>query len=540
MHNLGGNPFGSVQRSSASDHPDKVRRSKKTIVFRQDQAFAPFVYPKVSKDAEVVIIADEDYLGQYLENNLAHTLPTSNIKIYNVESTSPQLLQEVLEGEHPEYEHDFNKVIAGAWYIEAQSEVGGTLTSALTGKNSILDHFTREQRGSKTWSQYKQAYLQGSQGLNISDQELAVAGKVLQEELNQDVRLKVTIQTDLGLQTVEATAKSSTTDIDAVFNPIGEPKDLNVKNTDQTTMILMSDLQIESVQAEELIKRLASQGIISYPRTEYEGISPKENIDSERLVNVWISYHPEYESQRAEIIQGIERIQETTPELPRSGILVLNKSNFKENTVERKTVESIAKANIWASLNYYEIDGNLMIVDQNNKNIGDSRITIISKDPEYVGQVIDVQTERRQGMSDKEMFVFLSKEELGTVATRTNLVKRLEEWGFLLKSPKGEYKLDDRMKVITLAVGKADSDLTTGEFSKWLKHKRSIVENNPLEYTQQKDILYGRLASIVSDLSSEKVIQDTEHDFQYISQRSQLDTFLKGDLQDEMVQIDDS
>ncbi|PWI47730.1 hypothetical protein CEE45_10130 [Candidatus Heimdallarchaeota archaeon B3_Heim] len=152
--------------------------------------------------------------------------------------------------------------------------------------------------------------------------------------------------------------------------------------------------------------------------------------------------------------------------------------------------------------------------------------------------MIDVQTERRQGMSDKEMFEFLSKEELGTVATRTNLVKRLEQWGFLLKSPKGEYKLDDRMKVMTIAVDNVDPSLTSGEFSKWLKEKRVVVEKDPIQYNPQKSLLYNRLALIVSDLTDDRVIQSTEQKFQNISMRTQLDTFLRNDLQDDMVQIE--
>ncbi|MFX0171974.1 MAG: hypothetical protein ACFE9L_08645 [Candidatus Hodarchaeota archaeon] len=181
IHNLGGNPFGSVQRTDVKQNPDGVRRSKKRIIFRQDKAFATFYYPVVNEKAEVVIIADEDYLGQYLSENLAHILPTEDITIYNVESTSPELLAEVLAKKHPQYNHNVNKAIAGSWYVESQSEVGATITSALTGKNSTLDNFTREQRGNQTWSAYKKVYLQGTQGINISDQELAVMGKVFEE-----------------------------------------------------------------------------------------------------------------------------------------------------------------------------------------------------------------------------------------------------------------------------------------------------------------------------------------------------------------------
>ncbi|MFX0171975.1 MAG: hypothetical protein ACFE9L_08650 [Candidatus Hodarchaeota archaeon] len=61
---------------------------------------------------------------------------------------------------------------------------------------------------------------------------------------------------------VEATAKPTTTEVDAVFQQI-DSRDLNIKNTDQTTMILMKDLGIESSQTEELIKRLSSQGVVS-------------------------------------------------------------------------------------------------------------------------------------------------------------------------------------------------------------------------------------------------------------------------------------
>lgn len=302
-------------------------------------------------------------------------------------------------------------------------------------------------------------------------------------------------------------------------------------------MILMSDLGIESVQAEDMIKRLASQGVVSYPRTEYEGISPKEDIDPDQLADIWLSYLPDYQKDRTQIVQGIKRIQGETAELPRSGIIVLSHSDFKENTIERQTIESIAKANIWASLGYYEVDGELQILDQNKIEIGEKPVTLISRNPEAVGEVIDVQIERKQGMSDKEMFEFLSDNELGTTATRTDLIKRLEQWGFLLKSPTGEYKLDDRGKIMTLTAEESDPSLTDGFFTYWLKGLRQLVEQYPHQYNIEKEELYNKLSQIVKSMNDRETQEEAERKFHDISRKIQSATFLKEDLKEDSVQV---
>jgi hypothetical protein len=540
VHNLGGNPFAAPQRAGYKKHSDGVRKTFKRVAFRPDKSFADFKYPIISKNAEVIIIADEDYLGQYLSENMAQLLPTENIKIYNIESTSSELLKEVISGKKPQYKHDVNKAIAGAWYAESQAEIGATITSSFTGVSTTLDSFTEQQRKEKKWPEYKNAYLQGAQGnLNITDQELAVMGKVLQEEKDKTTRLKATIDTDLGLQTVEAVASANVSKVDVKFE-VDHSKTLNIKNTDQTTMILMKDLAIESIQAEDLIKRLASQNIVSYPRTEYEGISPKEEITPEKLANVWISYNPDYKKDKQRIIRGIKQIQEDTAELPRSGILVLNHSDFKPNTIERKTVESIAKANIWASLGYYEVEGLLKIVDENDDLIGKNKAIIITKDPNSVGKVIDVEVQRRQGMSDKEMFAFISDSDrpLGTTATRTNLIKRLENWGMLLKSPEGEYKLDDRGKIITITADTADSDLTNGNFTAWLKKQRDLVAINPDLYDDKKNELYQRLSKIAKKLRDRAVHNVAETEFHAVSKQIHSPMVFKQQLDDDVVQIE--
>ncbi|MFX0171976.1 MAG: hypothetical protein ACFE9L_08655 [Candidatus Hodarchaeota archaeon] len=217
---------------------------------------------------------------------------------------------------------------------------------------------------------------------------------------------------------------------------------------------------------------------------------------------------------------------------------MLSHPDFVENTIERNTIESIAKANIWASLGYYEVDGELQIVDQNKKEIGKKKVVVVTKDPSSIGKVIDVQVERKHGMSDMEMFEFLSDKELGTTTTGTNLIKRLEKWGFLLKSPKGEYKLDDRGKIMTLTAKESDPDLISGFFTYWLKGKRELIEKNLKKYNADKEELYLRLAHIVKSLTDKDTQERAEQKFHSISRQTQSATFLKQDLVNDLVQID--
>lgn len=543
IHNLGGNPFGSVTREDRSDMG--IRKSNKEIIFRQDAAFAKFSFPNVRKDAQVIVLADDDFLGHYLSQNLAQTLNSDDKIIYNVESNQPDILKAILQQDASvdKYRHNYNKFIGGSWYVESQSEIGGTLTGALKNAHSVVDTFSKSFRNS-SYSSFQSKYFQGTTGLNLSDQELTLMYKVLESEINQMIRLKATIQTESGLYDISTTFKNSfdNSDLNVRFKKLGE-RSLNIKNTDQTVLLLISKMGIQSIQAEKLIQRLASQNLLTYPRTEYQGISAKEDIDTQDLADTWISYNQNFASQRDQIVQGINRIRNdpTTTELPRSGIFVLNKTNYDPNTLEYKTLQEISKANILASLGEFEVKGKLEIVNKENETIGESEdeITVIAHSDEEIGKVINVDISKKQGLSDYELFDFISEEKmnLGTTSTRTNLTKRLINWGFLLKNNQDEYRLDDRAKIMTIASSLADPSLTNGDFHKWLLNERQFVMNHPNDYNAEKEKLYSKLETIVTKLKDHELHEKSIALFNSYSKQSNIDEQLKTELTNEEVDI---
>lgn len=544
VHNLGGNPFAPIIRETFSKN-EPVRKGKKVIHWRVDKRDGEFVFPLVDSNAEVVIIGDEDYLGQYIAYHLSQLISSPNITMYNVESTSKEFLQELINNSHPEYAFNFNKAIGASWYIESQAEIGGSVTNYLVGSGSIFDTFTEDLRNKESYSSWKTRTKYFPAGnFSIDDQKIAILAKALEEEMKSNSRLTATIKTELGIQAVEAEIPSGVSNVNTFIEQTAI-KDLNVKNTDQTTMILMNNLDMSSNQAEQLINRLASQDIISYPRTEYEGISPKENVKAEELVDIWLSYIPKTELSnysRTEIIKGIKRIQKQTPELPRSGIIVLEKSDFKANTLERKAIESIAKANIWSALGYYEIEGDLIVEDEKTgSQLGSTTVTVISNTPHIAGEVVDVQIERKQGMSDKEMFMFLSDEKrpLGTVATRTNTLKSLENYGFLLKSTKGEYKLDDRARLTVIMAEKVDPSLTSGDFTQRLKELREIISLDPSRYNELKEVLYSDLERMYKRFKDKSLHEEVEQEFNRKSEQADQARLIKEALHHDKVEIRD-
>jgi cellobiose-specific phosphotransferase system component IIB len=547
--NLGGNPFTPVERVSGD-----IRKSNKTINWRSDKAYSPagFQYPLVDAGAEVVIISDDDYLGQYWNHHFARSIKTqtSSIRQYAIETDDEQLLEAVLSEKNNRYDFRKNKAIAGTWYAESQSEIGGTITSAISNKDGIWDSFTEDLRpyqkiiikpakntgkipkkyqgkinpstdeeykvgdviGEKrqTWNSYSTAYLQGIRNLNFTESDLALMQKIKQEQLSQKQRAKIFVDTESGLEEFTLTVKAmklskEASYYDAVFEKTAV-NDLAIKNTDDTVLLLSDQLKIQPSQAEDLVKRMASRGVLSYPRTEYEGLAETEKLTNEQLAEVWIAYHPEYRNRQQEIINGIVKIRKESGEIPKSGIIVKKVATFNENTVEDKTIKAIAKANIQAALGAKEIEGQFLLVEKTAKRVIDrfpseEKINIITSDPSNVGRVVDVKVSERFGMTDREVFHYLKSKELGTIATRTNLVKSLEKQGFLLKY-KGDYKLDDRSRIAVDLLEQSDFDAI--KFNKQLKRQRSLVEKKSTVYQSEKNKLYRILKKLVVDLKDKE------------------------------------
>ncbi len=568
IHNIGGNPFSPPARFTVTDESskvDKVRREKRQIRWRLDrEAGRRFIYPITSEDTKVLIIADDDFLGSYLSQNLAHSITSKNIRIMNSESNQPETIKDIVfdRPAGKKFAHSDNNHIGASWFIGSQSEIGATLSSAFQGKGTLFDTFTADFRpNDQTWSEFKPNYLRQFQrpAFNITDQEFAIIGEVLRNEKANKIRIKATVQTDLGLREVVGESNIDVQDFNSkIFDVRISEKErnrLNVKDTDDTVLILADQLGINTSQGESIIQRLSSQGLITYPRTEFEGISQKEDITATKLADTWLSYRPEFKNERKDIVKGINDLKNISGEIPRSGIFVLNKTNFKENTIEKKVLDEIAEANILASLGAFEVIGKLEIInketDEPIKMIDSSEVSIITRKEESVGKVILVETERKEGLTDRELFRFMSKDRkpdskdstLGTVSSRNRLVDRLKSWQLILENPKGELKTDDKAKLMIILANKAVENnkeipsLTTGEFTKYTRDQRNEVANNPDLYQERKKLLYQHLANLNKTFYSKKAHREIESEFNELSKQIDLSRKIETDLRDDSVQI---
>ncbi|MFX1476627.1 MAG: hypothetical protein ACFFCI_00715 [Promethearchaeota archaeon] len=513
--NLGGNPFYPVGRYRATK-TNPVRKSKKILIWRSDKAYSPsgFQFPIVSQNTKVVVVSDSDYLGQYWNYHFSRLMKeqTPKVKQYAIETQDEEILKAVLTEKNDDYDFNKNIAVAGTWYVESLSEIGGTITSAVSSQGGIWDTFTESYRDEINWSTHRRSYLQGITSLNFTAADLALLQKVKNEQLSQKQRVKVFMETDMGLEEFDLIIdpmkpSSEESYYNAMFEKI-DIKDASIKNTDDTVLLLVDRLKIQPSQAEDLIKRLASQKILSYPRTEYEGISQTQKLSSEDLADIWLSYYPEFSKDRKKMIQGIHKIKLRSGEIPKSGILVTKKETLNVETVEGKTVRAIAMANIQAALGAKEVTGYFTIqeLSQTNELLNESSylepVTIMTRDPQTVGRVIDLKFVEKVGMTDREIFKYLADFQLGTIATRSNLVETLTNQGFLLKY-KGEYKLDDRARILINAL--EESNFNAIKFDKNLKQKRAIVEQQVNSYQLEKQWLYDVLGELVVNLKNKNI-----------------------------------
>lgn len=568
IHNLGGNPFSPAERVTVkheSAKVDKVRRETREIKWRLDkEAGRRFIYPITSEDTEVLIIADDDFIGSYLSQNLAHAITSKNIRIMNSESNQPETIKDIVfdRPAGKKFAHSDNNYIGASWFIGSQAEIGATLSSAFQINGTLFDTFTADFRPNDlSWSEFKANYLRQFQrpAFNIADQEFAIIGEVLRNEKANKIRIKATVQTDLGLREVVGESDIDVQDFNSkIFDVRISEKErnrLNVRNTDDTVLILADQLGINTSQGELIIQRLSSQGLITYPRTEFEGISQKEDITATKLADTWLSYRPEFKNERKDIIKGINDLKDLSGEIPRSGIFVLNKTNFKENTIEKKVLDEIAEANILASLGAYEVIGKLEIINKETNEpiemIDSSEVSIITRKKDSVGKVILVETERKEGLTDRELFRFMSKDRkpdskdstLGTVSSRNRLVDRLKSWQLILENPKGELKTDDKAKLMILLADKAVENnktipsLTTGEFTKFTRDQRKEVANDPDLYQERKELLYQHLADLNKTFYNKKAHVAIESEFNELSKQIDLSRKIETDLRNDSVQI---
>jgi len=509
IHVLGGNPLSSVERTSVNENPDGVRRSRNIVYWRPNEKFP---YPIVSKDSHVIIVADNDDLGRYIGYHVSKVLDSKNIELINADGTNPSYWEDVLNNKQL---RTTIKPIAETWKVSSQSEIGGTITSVLLNENGVIDRYTQQFRNDVKYSKFKKGYLQGLNNANISEIQLSLMSKVLEESLNQDLKLNITLQTESGLETINTKLKAKDIkNIDNVYFKTIKRQKLRIMNTDQTIMQIMRELKINSKQAEEIIKRMATQKIVSYPRTSETGISKSERLSNEELLDVWQYYHAIPQNIKKEDI--LKRMNELKTDVGKSGLLVIGKTNLPQESLEYRVVQAIAKYNLMAVTNAEILEGNYVFEYTDNEGVKiteKSETVKIINSQEWgrgVGQVIDVTSTQQIGMSEYDLYDFLAKKNIGTPATRSNIINKLEEQGLLLKF-EGNYKLDDRARILINAVHIAERKAKLREHEKLSKGfyfleeaKKEIMSSSAKTstYKTKKKELYNILKKYVQELQN--------------------------------------
>lgn len=441
---LGGNPFSAIERNSKSK-VNPVRTTKNTATWRKDQAFASFKYPILDDDAQVIMISDNDYLGRYLGYQVSKVLNTENVNRINDESTSSEYWDKVLSSG----EYNQNLPIGETWFVSSQSEVGANMTSYFQNNGGIIDRYTESFRNGTKFKDFKKGYLQGFRS-NFSEVQLGIMGKILDESLGQKMNIELLLKTESGIEKINTSIKADNlSKITNVYFDAENRQKMNIMNTDQTVMFLMRDLKINSSQVEDIIKRMSTQGLISYPRTDKQGISQSEKLSNEELLNVW----SKYSNVNIDRDQAIEKMNELRIDSGKSGLMVISSTKLPKDSVEYKVLESIAKYNLMAVTGGEFLKGKYVLEyelnDGESKDAETDEVTIINS-PDFgraVGEVIDVSVNQKTGISDMELYSWLGERSIGTVSTRSSLISRMEKEGMILKYH-GEYRLDDRARVL--------------------------------------------------------------------------------------------
>lgn len=450
VHTLSGNPFDQPKTTQFTKNR-RVKVSKdSTIKWRNDRSFGRyFYYPEVKKNQEVVIITDEDYLGQYINREVARSINSQNIKQYAVEGMKPEEFQnlETSPELQKEYAFDSAKGYAQEWFVEADSTVNTTIIGNMLSKSSFFaqyyDDIVKDAYG-EDFTQFKQASSL-SQNVSLGRIELGIGNYVLENQLLQDVKAEVIMDTEIGIQTIETSLKKPPRgDYNVKFQATEQPRDLKILSTDQTIEYLINNLKISGVQAEELINRLYRQGYLSYPRTESNRINlRKEESKAEDLAKLWNSYLDEKYNEK-QITKGIKQLNTTKG---KSGIIVLRKSPYKETDLEHQVLMNIAKLNALATTKAKEVRGKFILEDEKQVITSSDIVSVINTE-EYgkdVGKVVDVKILTDTGVSEIDLYNFLRKNEIGTPSTRTNKLDSMLKTGFLVRR-KNRYLVDERLK----------------------------------------------------------------------------------------------
>ncbi|MHA1447820.1 MAG: GNAT family N-acetyltransferase [Candidatus Hodarchaeales archaeon] len=452
VHSLGGNPF-TQPRTTHFSKNNRVRTSKdSTIEWRNDRSFGKnFYYPEVKKDQKVVIVTDEDHLGEYINREVSRSIKSDNIEQYSVEGMKSAEFKKLLTNPslRKEHAHDSDKAFAQEFFVEADSTVNTSILSNMVSASSFYaQHQSKiiDDAYEGNFSTYKQS-ANLSQNVSLGRIELGIADYILEKQLQQDTKVQIVMDTEAGVQTIETNIRKAPKGNFNVKFKAESQEDLKILTTDETIQYLIQNLNLTGTQSEELISRLYRQGYLSYPRTESDRINlRKEQLSAEELSKIWTDYFDTTDRKLLEstIESGINKLNSKKG---KSGIIVIKKSPYKEGDIEHRVLTEIATLNLLATTNAQKVIGKFILEDEKGIVDWSEVVTLINTDKydQNVGKVIDVKLITDAGVSEIELYNFIKKANIGTPSTRTNKIEAMTKAGFLVKQ-KERYFVDERMK----------------------------------------------------------------------------------------------
>lgn len=246
------------------------------------------------------------------------------------------------------------------------------------------------------------------QDLSLSEQQLAIAHALV------DPKLKIIAKTPHGMITFDV---EEFTDFDVSENTVEKVYFVDDKAVVIGSKLTSDDLLLASVRkwnmepetAQALAESLFRQGWITYPRTD---------------------------SEKAEVSDvGIELIKGR------------NFEDFNGSKEERKILQIIYEANkALASGKQYFRKGRFVLKLGDTEIFSNQQMVFADERTEFQGDEVDLSVEKK-GKNPEELTQFLIENEIGTPATRTQLLAELRRAGIITTSIQNNeriYRLDQR------------------------------------------------------------------------------------------------
>lgn len=186
------------------------------------------------------------------------------------------------------------------------------------------------------------------------------------------------------------------------------------------------DLEPDSVQ--RILENLNNQGWITYPRTEKEK-AEAEDVDVRLEDNVEIIDSQIW--QEIEVKEGRKIVRR-------------EKRLFKGTNVERNILELVIDAHSsFEKDTDFLIEGNWILKSGEKELISETDFLISGDEIKYTDDQFDIRLGEKRGITPESLTVYLTKNKIGTPATRTAQLARLKNAG-MITLQNDRYVLDQR------------------------------------------------------------------------------------------------